>query len=430
MYRIRSMLAVTAALLLVAVACDGTDGDAQPGESPGADTDTDTAAEAEALEVWIMQPGAEAVEDIVREQVAAFEDEAGATVDLQFVPWPAAHDQFVTSIAGDRTPDVAEMGTTWTPEFGEMGALASVETGEQDFVESLVESGTIEGEPRGAPWYAGARSLIYRSDVFEDLGLEPPETWDELIEAGEVIDQETDLFPFGVIGGYTHLYLPMVWQWGGEIAEETDGTWESRMDSPEAVEAWSTYADLFERGWAPEGALGWNSADLREAFAAGDFAMMIGGGWDLAAIVDSNPDLEGNVEAVLNPAGPAGNRAAFAGGSHFVIFEGSDDPDLAQRFIDHMLEEERVAEFATELGFLPGTASGIEASGLLDDPLYSPFAEQLRDHSQTYPASGAWGELEGEGVFVTAMEEILGGDRSVEEALNELAERMNEAFAD
>ncbi|MBW3577436.1 MAG: sugar ABC transporter substrate-binding protein [Actinobacteria bacterium] len=426
MERTRPKLAAIAALLLVFAACGGTE--------PGTDTDQlpdgrEGDAAAGSIEVWIMQPGTEAVENIVRDQVEAFQQDTGATVDLQFVPWPAAHDQFVTSIAGDRTPDVAEMGTTWTPEFGEMGALAAVQTGEQDFVESLVESGTIEGETLGAPWYAGARALIYRSDVFEDLGLEPPQTWDELVRAGEVIDEQTDLFPFGVIGGYTHLYLPMIWQWGGEIAVETDGTWESRINSPEAVEAWTTYADLFERGWAPEGALGWNSADLREAFAAGDFAMMIGGGWDLSAILASAPDLEGKVEAVLTPEGPAGNRAAFAGGSHFVVFEGSDNPDLAQQFISHMLEEERVAEFATELGFLPGTESGIEASGLLDDPLYSPFAEQLRDHSRTYPASGAWGTLEGEGVFVTAMEQILGGERTVEEALNEVADRMNEAFA-
>lgn len=417
------MLALAAALLLALGAC----GDGEPGPAPDATPGTE--ADGQSLEVWIMQPGTEAVEEIVRDQVAAFEEEAGATVDLQFVPWPAAHDQFVTSIAGDRTPDVAEMGTTWTPEFGDLGALAPVETGEQDFVESLVESGTVEGEALGAPWYAGARALIYRADVFEDLGLQPPNTWDELVEAGEVIEEQTDLHPFGVIGGYTHLFLPMIWQWGGDIAVQSDGTWEPRIDSPEAVEAWTFYADLFERGWAPEGALGWNSADLREAFAAGDFAMMIGGGWDLAAILDSAPDLEGDVEAVLTPEGPAGNRAAFAGGSHLVTFEGSDDPALAQRFIDHMLGEERVAEFATELGFLPGTEGGIEASGLLDDPLYGPFAEQLRDHSRTYPPAPAWGELEGEGVFVTAMEQILGGDRTVEEALQELADRMEEAFA-
>lgn len=418
-----------AAIMALALSACPADDEPDDGADP-AENGEETEATGEEIEVWIMQPGTEAVEEIVRSQVETFEEETGATVDLQFVPWPAAHDQFVTGIAGDRVPDVAEMGTTWTPEFGEMGALAPVATGEQDYIESLVESGTIEGEARGAPWYAGARALIYRADVFDELGLEPPETWDDVIAAGETIEAETDLHPFGVIGGYTHLYLPMIWHWGGEIATESDGGWESRIDSPEAVEAWTFYADMFERGWAPEGALGWNSAELREAFAAGDFAMMIGGGWDLAAILDSAPDLEGDVEAVLTPEGPAGNRDAFAGGSHFVVFEGSDQPDLAQQFIDHMLEEERVAEFAVELGFLPGTESGIEASGLLDDELFSPFAEQLRDHSRTYPASGAWGELEGEGVFITAMEQVLGGDRTPEEALTELRDRMDEAFAD
>lgn len=438
MQRTRPTLMIIAALMLALGGC----GDAEPEEPPGAGETTPPAeetpategdeeeADAGSIEVWIMQPGSDVIEGIVRDQVEEFEQETNATVDLQFVPWPQAHDQFVTAIAGDRTPDVAEMGTTWTPEFAELGGLAPVSTGEQDYVQSLVESGTIDGESFGVPWYAGARALIYRADVLEEIGVEPPDTWDELVEVGERIEQETDLFPFGVVGLNMHQYLPMVWQWGGQIAEQTDQGWEARINSPEAAEAWSLYADLFERGWAPEGALGWNSADLRNAFAAGDFAMMIGGGWDLSAILADAPDLEGKVEAALNPEGPGGNRDAFAGGSHFVIFEGSDEPDLAQQFIDHMLEADRVSEFALELGFLPGTESGIEASGLLDDPQFRPFAEQLRDHSRTYPPTGAWGTLEGEGAFQDAMQQIMGGDRSTEEALAELEERMNGVFAE
>jgi hypothetical protein len=35
---------------------------------------------------------------------AAFEEETGATLDIQFVPWASAHDQFTNAIAGGTGP--------------------------------------------------------------------------------------------------------------------------------------------------------------------------------------------------------------------------------------------------------------------------------------------------------------------------------------
>src|SRR5690606_24989530 len=60
---------------------------------------------ADSLSVWIMQgtnPDADAFFD---EVATAFEEETGATLDVQFVEWGDAHDRFVTSIAGGTTPD-------------------------------------------------------------------------------------------------------------------------------------------------------------------------------------------------------------------------------------------------------------------------------------------------------------------------------------
>jgi N,N'-diacetylchitobiose transport system substrate-binding protein len=315
---IRPLAAVAAAALFVA-AC-GDDDTADPAtdtedtiddetdEPDDEATDDDAAEEAATgeISVWIMQPGTDEVERILHEAVEAFEAEyEGATVALDFVPWDAAHDQFVTSIGAGQTPDVAEMGTTWTPEFAELGGLLPVE-GEfgDEYVESLVESGTVDGTTYGFPWYAGARAFIYRSDVFDELGLEVPTTWDELLEVGETIEAETDLDPINVAGSYVHMLAPMVWQAGGELAVEANGGWEAQVDSDEGRAAFAAYADLFERGWSPEGAVTWTSVDVREAFTNEDAAMMVGGGWDLAAILGTNPDLEGRVGTALLPEGP------------------------------------------------------------------------------------------------------------------------------
>ncbi|MFA9429497.1 sugar ABC transporter substrate-binding protein [Egicoccus sp. AB-alg2] len=429
--RTRSWLAGTAAVALLATACGGGGDDtasADGGAEGGAENASGDAGP-QTLSVWIMEPGNDEVERIVRDSAEQFEAEnEGVTVELEFVPWASAHDQFVTAVGGGQVPDVAEMGTTWTAEFAQLG-LAPVEAdADADYVASLVEAGTVEGTSYGYPWYAGARALIYRADVFEEHGLEVPETWDELLDVAETIEAETDLAPIHVAGNYNHMLLPMVWQAGGEIATQEGEAWNATLDSQEGREAFGFYADLWERGWTPEGAVSWNSADVRTAFANEESAMMVGGGWDLGALLADNPELEGRVGTALLPEGPGGSRDTFAGGSHLVVFEEAENPDLAVQFVEFMLQDEQVSAFAEAVGFLPGTESGVAASSAATDPLYEPFTTQLVEHSRSYPASPNWGTVEGDAVFVNAMQQVMTGDLTVDEAVEQANQQLDDTL--
>lgn len=438
--RHRTWLVLLAVLALALAACGGDDGDGSSDTPTDGDTAADGATEGETdgttggasgeIEVWIMQPGSEELEGVIQGTADAFmEENPDATVNIQFVPWASAHDQFVTAVGGGQVPDLAEMGTTWTPEFAALGALAPIE-GEVsgDYVESLVDSATVDGEVYGRPWYAGARAFIYRTDVLEEVGAEVPQTWDELTEVGQQIADQTDMYPFAVPGNNRHQVLPMVWQAGGQIAEQTGDGWTSTMDSEEAVTAYEQYGEWWDMGWSPEGALQWNSSDARSAFANGDFAMMVGGSWDYNAILDTNPELEGKLGVALLPAGPGDNRDTFAGGSHLVTFAESDNQELANQFAEFMLQPDQVTQFTNQIGFLPGTTSGIEASDIYTNETTRPFGEQMIEHSATYPPVPEWGAFEGEQLFVGAAQRVMGGEASAQEALEEVAQRMNEEF--
>lgn len=426
--RTRSWTAGMASMALLLAACGGGGGDEEPATESGDNGDATGEADEDSgdgtpqtLTVWIMEPGNEDVERIVRDSATAFEDEnEGVTVELEFVPWANAHDQFVTAVGGGQVPDVAEMGTTWTAEFAELGLAPAEVSEDAGYIESLVEAGTVDGTNYGHPWYAGARALLYRTDVFEDLGLEAPESWDDLIEVGETIAAEGDVDPIHVAGNNNHMLMPLVWQAGGEIATQDGDTWQAQMDTPEGREAYGFYADLWERGWSPEGAVNWNSVDVRTAFANEESAMMVGGGWDLDAILGDNPDLEGRVGTALLPEGPGGVRDTFAGGSHLVVFEESEQQELANQFVEFMLQPDQVTAFTEAVGFLPGTEEGVDASAAAGDELYSVFAEQLVDYSRSYPASPNWGAVEGDAIFATAMQQIMTGDLTVDEAVAQI----------
>ena len=160
------------------------------------------------LTVWIMEgtnPDSSAYFDKVKK---AFKDKTQADLDVQMVPWTAAKDKFTTSIAGNTTPDVAEVGTTWTPEFADAGALADLTAKvkaanlDGDLVAGLKDAGTVDGKLYGMPWYAGIRSFLYNKDIFAKAGITtPPATWAELKDAvAKIKKADPAVTPFFIPG--------------------------------------------------------------------------------------------------------------------------------------------------------------------------------------------------------------------------------------
>ncbi|HEV3363364.1 MAG TPA: extracellular solute-binding protein, partial [Acidimicrobiia bacterium] len=206
------------------------------------------------------------------------------------------------------------------------------------------------------------------------------------------------------------------------------GEWRSGMDSPQAIEAIQFYADLYRtERFAPAGALSWNARDVRKAFEAGDLAMMIGGGWDLRPLLAAHPELAGKVGTALLPAGPAGDRDSFAGGSHLVVFAGTKKAALARRYLDFLLDPTRVAAFTTRIGFLPGARDAL-AAATPDDPLYRTFSAQLEDHSRSYPPTREWGGFEADGLFTSAVQQVMAGKKTAAQAMKDVAKTMDAAF--
>jgi N,N'-diacetylchitobiose transport system substrate-binding protein len=384
------------------------------------------------VSVWIMDPGSPKLQGVIKGYATAFEAKnPGTKVEIQFVPWAQAHDKFTTAIAGGKVPDVAEMGTTWTPEFADQGAFEEVTAASGgDYVSSLIDAATLDGKVYGKPWYAGARALIYRKDVLAKAGVQPPKTWEDLQAAAAAIKSKVKgVYPMGYTGLTEHMYLPTIWQAGGEIATQDGSSWKSALNSPEAADAIKFYTDFYKSGEAPKAAIGWEEPDAQEAFVNGDIAMLIAGGWTYNSILATKPELKSKIGTTLEPAGPSGKDTAFAGGSHLVVFNESKNRETANAFVDFMLQADNLNKFTSEIGFLPGTKSGIQASGYLDDPTLKPFAEQLLDHSAVYPPSPRWGALEGANIFDGEIQKVMKGQQTPQQAADNLAKKMDEEFA-
>ncbi|GAA5118220.1 sugar ABC transporter substrate-binding protein [Pseudonocardia adelaidensis] len=389
------------------------------------------------LTVWIMEGTNPDAQPFFSELSTAFRQRTGAMLDVQFVQWASAHDKFVTAIAGGTTPDVAEIGTTWVGEFGDAGALVDLtprvqEAGLSDgLVDGLVEAGTLGGSLYGMPWYAGVRSIVYRTDVFTELGLQPPTTWDELVAVGQRIKEaRPDLLPLPIAGDNEFVVYPFVWGAGGQLATQNGDTWTSGIDSPQARAGIRFYADLaLEHGFSTPAAATWRETDVRDSFTKGQSAMIFAGSWTPKAILEAAPDLQGKIGACPIPGPTGGLAPSVLGGSLLSIFNTSEDQDLAWQLVQMMGTGEFAAKWAQESSYFPGTTALLNEAAQSPDPLVAPFARQMVDSGRSVPVTPAFGQIQGKKTIAAMMHSILTGEATVEQATSTAAAEMNEIFA-
>src|SRR5689334_2104801 len=127
--------------------------------------------------------------EVVAELVADFErTHPGIKVEVQQLPWSAAHEKLLTAFAGDSTPDICQLGNTWIPEFVALDALqpldanvaasATIDAG--DYFPGIWATNRVDGKLYGVPWYVDTRLLFYRRDLLAQAGFSaPPRSWSE-----------------------------------------------------------------------------------------------------------------------------------------------------------------------------------------------------------------------------------------------------------
>ena len=134
---------------------------------------------------WAMGREAEVVSGLV----ADFEREnPGIAVDLQHIPWTAAHEKLLTAYAAGALPDLCQLGNTWIPEFAALDALqplqgyvgASPVVRRDDYFPGVWDAVVVDGRLLGVPWYVDTRLLFYRKDILREAGVALPiRTWAE-----------------------------------------------------------------------------------------------------------------------------------------------------------------------------------------------------------------------------------------------------------
>ena len=351
----------------------------------------------------------------------------GVRVEVQQIPFTAAHEKLLTAYVGRSTPDLAQLGNTWVPELVALDALeplgqrlAGSSVKPDGFFPGIWATNEIAGEPYGVPWYVDTRLLFYRADLSARAGAErPPRSWREWREAMRRIK--------ALPGGEHYAILLPLDEWAQPVilALESgagilrDGGRFGDFLDPRFRQAFEFYVSLFSERLAPP--LGTAQvANLYQQFADGYLASVVTGPWNIGEFRRRLPAaLQGVWATAPMPAVEAADYpgVSLAGGSSLVIFRASRHKDEAFRLIEYLSAPAQQVRFYELTGDLPAHTAAWDAPALVGDPRLRAFREQLL-HVRPMPQVPEWERIAT--AIAEAAERVVLGRQDVGQSLQRL----------
>lgn len=369
-----------------------------------------------ALQVWAMGKEAEYLLEHVHGLVVA-----GHRVEVQRIPWSAAHEKLLTAFVAGTLPDVIQIGSTWIPEFVAVGALhcdSPEDFPQHDFFPGAQEGSRVGGQWCATPWYVDTRVLFYRRDLLERAGFSaPPHTWEEWRQAMHRIRQ---LGPqhFGLLAPLDdwHLLVALAFQAGADLLRERDEY--GNFQSPAFRRAFSFYVSLFHEGLVPFAGFG-QVANVYQDFAAGLFTFYVTGPWNLEEFRRRLPaSLQSKWATAVLPVPELGHPpVSVMGGASLAVTSSSDKREAARALIAHLVSTEELVRLYRKTGDLPARRSAWGDFSEEDSQRLAAFRNQL-EHARTTPKIPEWERIAG--LLTRYTELVVRRHLSEEEALARL----------
>lgn len=305
--------------------------------------------------------------------------------------------------------------------------------------EAIVNLSTFEGTLYSLPIRAHVQMLFYREDLFNELNLEVPTTWDEFQEVSRIITEETDTYgivPYygaGNNGQNIPLWTAHLWSNGAELFDEN---LRPAFTTPEAIEATEAYVNLFSVDKvAPPGSVTFGEQDSRTSFRQGGGAMWIGWWWTYPEFNDPNMSAEevaGNVSFASVPGWEGKSAQPSISTFPTAIMRSSEKRDAAWEFLQWLAEPEEELEIVQD--HLTGESSPNQSSTVitqrdnllnhelndLTDGFYELAGENF-ERARALPTLTDWPRIAD--LLSSAISEMAAG-APVEESLNRVADRV------
>jgi len=356
---------------------------------------------------------------------------ADIAVTPENIPNPEFMAKITAAVVSGSRPNVTMVASERFQDLLAMGALVDmtdrIANWERrgDFDDKRFASITHEGKTYGVPGFTFVDWGYYRKDWFDEAGLAPPTTYDEFRDAAiKLTDPSKGRFGFGLRGGPGgQNFIVNVMEAFGSPVLHADGT--IGLDRDKAIQALDWYAGLLVKDHAvPPSAANDGFQQVISGFQTGQTAMIwhhTGSYQDIASKL--KPGVEFGTFAM--PAGPATRVARLAYAYNCITNE--TNADAAWEWIKFWGEPDAAVAFLEKTGYFPASNVAAADERITGNEMYKAAADTLAFGipQPSFPGAAGWAE----GTVLPALQQILIGQATPEQAVDQMIEGLAAAIA-
>jgi len=333
----------------------------------------------------------------IRRQIEEFGKASGADVTVEMINQNDMTPRITAAIESGEGADVMLLINNQPHLFAnglaDHGALISELAG-GDIYDWANGAVTVDGVARAVPLFNIGNAIVYRKDVFDELGLSAPNTWDEYLEVGRALKNNN--LPVGQTLGHTFgdapsFAYPLLWSFGGM---EVDASGKVAVNSAETRQALAFAKEFWEAACDP-GGLAWDDTSGNRAFLGQTIGATLNGASIYFVARRKFPDLADKLAHVNNPEGPGG-RYHVIGPRSPAIMKYPEEQDAAADFIRFMFQDDNFSQFITvNSGYVQGLTPKWENHPVWDsDPALKIFSTNAK-YGRSFGHAGPWNRASG-----------------------------------
>lgn len=276
--------------------------------------------------------------------------------------------------AGNQPAIVMLERSTGVATMASNGALATLDDyvtasgmDMSDFLEILLYfSYDAEGNLISLPYMRSNAVYYYNKTMFDELGLTPPATIDELVEVGKKLHKVNDKGETEVYG--FEMYCMSAGQWvlqnmlvqlGSNCFSEDGNSCPALEDGTmlTVLKAWKSWVD---EGWCSIPSITDTGTVLRQNFAQGKIASMIYSCGSMNGILDAVAQSEHPFEVGVAYVPTFGIQTPPVGGNNIALVSNNNSKevlDAAWEFVNFLMSPEQAALSSAGTGYVPATKS-------------------------------------------------------------------------
>ena len=319
----------------------------------------------------------------------AFTAARGIAVDVQALPWTAAHAKVLTAFAGRALPDVLMVANAWLAELTMLGALQPVPPRlAAGLLPAANAAASVDGALRAVPWFVDTQVQFFRRDLLAAVGQPAPPTdwagWQAT--ARDLKRRRPDDFAVLLPLDWPEMLMTFAHQQPEPLLR--DRASRGNFSSAGFRAAFAFYLGLFAERLAP--AVNYAQVgDALTAFARGTFALLPSSAETVGDLA-RRPELPRDRWGIAAMPGRDGPAPGLLYGCSLAVTRDAADPDRAWALVDYLTTPATQLRFHGITGNLPSRAAAWP--GLAADPAAAPFAAQL-DRGVAAPAVPEWARI-------------------------------------